>query len=166
MDRPVWPCSRRKRNRSLVSLAVANPLYWRIVQKRPRYRVGWTPRVNGYSPGKLRSFRYSTDSVSIGVYSLFTGIPDTVSNFSRRSGNFPMTFLTTESFHFFSARRSVSFSPMIEHLLSDLDQELSYEFLSHSVWVFIPLSNLRYCLCIFRRITKLLKQFSSQLVFH
>jgi len=34
------------------SAAVEKPAYWRIVQKRPRYMVGWTPRVKGYSPGK------------------------------------------------------------------------------------------------------------------
>jgi len=32
-------------------LGVANPAYWRMVQKRPRYMVGWTPLVNGSSPG-------------------------------------------------------------------------------------------------------------------
>ena len=30
---------------------VAKPAYWRIVHSRPRYMVGWTPRVNGNSPG-------------------------------------------------------------------------------------------------------------------
>ena len=35
----------------MVSSAVAKPAYWRIVQNRLRYIVGWTPRVNGYSPG-------------------------------------------------------------------------------------------------------------------
>ena len=32
--------------------AVPNPAYWRIVHSRPRYIVGCTPRVKGYSPGK------------------------------------------------------------------------------------------------------------------
>ena len=31
---------------------VEKPAYWRIVQSRPRYIVGWTPRVNGNSPGR------------------------------------------------------------------------------------------------------------------
>ena len=31
------------------------PAYWRIVQRRWRYIVGYTPRVNGYSPGSPRS---------------------------------------------------------------------------------------------------------------
>ena len=35
-----------------VSSAVAKPAYWRIVQRRLRYIVGWTPRVNGGSPGQ------------------------------------------------------------------------------------------------------------------
>ena len=53
-DRPVWPWERRYRKRSLVSAAVAKPAYWRIVQNRERYIVGWTPRVKGYSPGRPR----------------------------------------------------------------------------------------------------------------
>ena len=28
------------------------PAYWRMVQRRPRYIVGWMPRVKGYSPGE------------------------------------------------------------------------------------------------------------------
>ena len=56
-DRPVCPCSRRNRYRRFDSRASPNPAYWRIVQKRPRYMVGWTPRVNGYSPGNPASRR-------------------------------------------------------------------------------------------------------------
>ncbi len=37
-----WVCSRSPK-----------PANWRIVQKRPRYIVGCTPRVNGYSPNIL-----------------------------------------------------------------------------------------------------------------
>ena len=48
--------SSRYLKRWLVSAAVAKPAYWRIVQSRPRYIVGWTPRVNGNSPG-LPSWR-------------------------------------------------------------------------------------------------------------
>jgi hypothetical protein len=44
-DSPVWPCSSRYRNRRFVSWAVAIPAYWRMVQSRPRYIVGYTPRV-------------------------------------------------------------------------------------------------------------------------
>ena len=50
-----WPFSSSSRKRSLVSLALPNPAYCRMVQYRPRYMVGWTPRVYGYSPGKPRS---------------------------------------------------------------------------------------------------------------
>ena len=50
-DSPVCPWSSRYRKRRLVSSAVAMPAYWRIVQRRPRYIVGYTPRVNGGSPG-------------------------------------------------------------------------------------------------------------------
>ena len=39
-------------NRALVSSAVPNPAYWRIVHRRPRYIVGWMPRVKGGSPGR------------------------------------------------------------------------------------------------------------------
>ena len=39
-DRPVWPAARRWRKRALVSPAVPNPAYWRIVQSLPRYIVG------------------------------------------------------------------------------------------------------------------------------
>jgi hypothetical protein len=44
-ERPVWPAARRWRKRALVSAAVPNPAYWRIVQSRPRYIEGCTPRV-------------------------------------------------------------------------------------------------------------------------
>ena len=33
------------------SAAVPKPAYWRMVQSRPRYIVGWMPRVNGKRPG-------------------------------------------------------------------------------------------------------------------
>ena len=35
--------------------AVAKPAYCRIVHSRPRYMVGWMPRVKGNSPGTPRS---------------------------------------------------------------------------------------------------------------
>ena len=50
-DNPVCPCSSRYRNRSFVSAAVPNPANCRIVQSRPRYIDGYTPRVNGNDPG-------------------------------------------------------------------------------------------------------------------
>ena len=51
VESPVCPAARRSLKRSLVSSAVPKPAYWRIVQKRPRYIVGWMPRVKGNSPG-------------------------------------------------------------------------------------------------------------------
>ena len=54
-DRPVCPASRRRWKRSLVLLALPKPAYCRIVQSRPRYMVGWTPRVYGHFPGSPRS---------------------------------------------------------------------------------------------------------------
>ncbi|MBP2687786.1 MAG: hypothetical protein H6Q81_2691 [Deltaproteobacteria bacterium] len=56
-DRPVCPCSRRYRYRRFDSFASPNPAYCRIVQKRPRYIVGCTPRVKGNSPGNPASRR-------------------------------------------------------------------------------------------------------------
>ena len=50
-ERPVCPASRSTLKRALVCAAVPNPAYWRIVQRRPRYIVGCTPRVNGKVPG-------------------------------------------------------------------------------------------------------------------
>ena len=55
VERPGWPCESRNLKRSFVASGVPKPAYWRIVQGRPRYMVGWMPRVNGYSPGKPRS---------------------------------------------------------------------------------------------------------------
>ena len=55
VERPGWPCESRKLNRSFVASGVPNPAYWRIVHGRPRYMVGWMPRVNGYSPGNPMS---------------------------------------------------------------------------------------------------------------
>ena len=37
--------------RWFVDSAVPNPAYWRIVHSRPRYIVGYTPRVYGGWPG-------------------------------------------------------------------------------------------------------------------
>ena len=55
-ESPVWPFSSSRRNRALVWAAVPNPAYCRMVQSRPRYMLGWTPRVNGNAPGSPRSF--------------------------------------------------------------------------------------------------------------
>ena len=64
--RPVWPFSSRNRKRSLVCRAVPKPANWRMVQSRLRYMLAWTPRVNGYWPGKPRSLR-SKSPTSSGV---------------------------------------------------------------------------------------------------
>ena len=55
MDSPVCPWEIRCLKRSLVCSAVPKPEYWRIVHSRPRYIVGWMPRVYGNSPGKPSS---------------------------------------------------------------------------------------------------------------
>src|SRR6266536_4440252 len=81
-----------------------------MVQKRERYIVGWTPRVNGYSPGKLSFSKYdlSIDASSspTAPLSAETGnpirgnsIPEEVSNRSLRSLNLSRDFLRVVSFH-------------------------------------------------------------------
>ena len=54
-DSPVCPASSSSLKRALVAAAVPKPAYCRMVQRRPRYIVGWTPRVNGNRPGSPRS---------------------------------------------------------------------------------------------------------------
>src|ERR1700681_3014008 len=85
-ERPVCPASSRSLNRSLVFLALPKPAYWRIVHSRPRYIVGCTPRVNGYSPGKPRSLTKSKSCKSSGSYARLISIPELVANFALRSG--------------------------------------------------------------------------------
>jgi hypothetical protein len=51
VESPVCPAFRRWWKRAFVSSAVPKPAYCRMVQKRPRYIVGCTPRVYGGSPG-------------------------------------------------------------------------------------------------------------------
>ncbi len=46
------PCASRYLKRALVCSGVPKPANMRIVHRRPRYIVGWTPRVKGYSPGR------------------------------------------------------------------------------------------------------------------
>src|SRR2546426_8480371 len=60
--RPVSPWAIRYLNRRFVSSALPNPANIRIVHSRPRYMVGWMPRVNGKPPGVPS--RSSTPAVS------------------------------------------------------------------------------------------------------
>ena len=62
----------------MVSSAVPKPANWRIVHNRPRYMLGYTPRVNGYSPGSPIALRSPADPPR--VYSGRTGSPDSVVN--------------------------------------------------------------------------------------
>src|SRR2546422_3757207 len=57
---PSLPWAKRYLNRRFVSFAVPKPAYWRIVQSRPRYIVGWMPRVKGGSPGNPMRSRYAS----------------------------------------------------------------------------------------------------------
>ena len=52
---PLTPWSSRYLYLAFDSAAVPKPAYCRIVHSRPRYIVGWMPRVNGNSPGLPRS---------------------------------------------------------------------------------------------------------------
>src|SRR4030042_43133 len=66
-----------------------------MVQKRPRYIFGCTPRVNGYDPGIPRSVSVSRPSGSQGQYTRRIGKPETVEKAVRRSGfleSFPLSF--------------------------------------------------------------------------
>ena len=45
VESPVMPWSRRYLKRALVSSGEPKPANWRMVHSRPRYMVGWTPRV-------------------------------------------------------------------------------------------------------------------------
>src|SRR5690554_2226073 len=56
-----------------------------MVQRRPRYIVGCTPRVNGCSPGNP-SLDSRPGATSSGVYSRSMGVPAVVSKRSLRSG--------------------------------------------------------------------------------
>ena len=59
------------------------PANWRIVHSRPRYMLGYTPRVNGNSPGRPIA---SGAGTSASVYSGWIGSPDSVVNEVGRSG--------------------------------------------------------------------------------
>src|SRR3954467_10856958 len=83
VDRPVCPSASRYWKRSLVSSAVPKPANWRIVHSRPRYMLGYTPRVNGYSPGTPIS---PAAGRSCSVYSARIGSPESVVNVASRSG--------------------------------------------------------------------------------
>src|SRR4051812_805166 len=79
-DRPVCPAPRRKWKRSLVSAAVPNPEYWRIVHGRVRYIWPYTPRVYGGVPASPSAVMgsNSTASRSAAVYCGFTSMPESV----------------------------------------------------------------------------------------
>src|SRR5438876_7918332 len=84
--RPVSPWAMRYLNRRFVSSGRPNPANIRIVHSRPRYMVGWIPRVNGKPPG-LPSRSSGFPATSSGVYNRFTGRPEVVMNSLRRSGS-------------------------------------------------------------------------------
>src|SRR3990170_40280 len=75
---------------------------------RPRYIVGWMPRVNGYSPGAPRSFPGSNAGTSRGVYSRWTGINEVVVNSFFRSGTLSRERLSAPFSHAFTRSRRAS----------------------------------------------------------
>src|SRR3972149_2465738 len=105
---PVSPWAMRYLNRLFVSSAPPNPLNIRIVHGRPRYIVGWMPRVNGYSPGAPRSFPGSNAGTSRGVYSRWTGINEVVVNSFFRSGTLSRERLSAPFSHAFTRSRRAS----------------------------------------------------------
>lgn len=64
--------------RSFVCSAFPNPANCRIVQVRPRYPVGYSPRVNGYSPGHPIRSNPSYTSPARGPYTGSTPSPESV----------------------------------------------------------------------------------------
>ena len=84
-ESPGCPCASRYRKRAFASVAVPKPAYWRMLQRRPRYIVGWMPRVNGGRPGSPSSRSASCPARSSAVYSGATGMPLPVSKSSFRS---------------------------------------------------------------------------------
>ena len=60
------------------------PANCRIVHSRPRYMLGYTPRVNGYSPGNPIDASGSAGR-SASVYSARIGSPESVVNGTSRS---------------------------------------------------------------------------------
>src|SRR5256885_6496716 len=61
--------------RRFVSFAVPKPAYCRIVHRRPRYIVGWIPRVYGGAPGIPSDLRYSSESGVRGGERISRGSP-------------------------------------------------------------------------------------------
>ena len=77
-DRPPPPAPSSILYRSLVCCALPNPENCRIVQVRPRYPVGYSPRVYGYSPGQPMRSNPGTPVPGGGPYTGSTGTPDRV----------------------------------------------------------------------------------------
>ena len=73
------------------------PANWRIVQSLPRYPVGCTPRVYGYSPGQPRSRSKSKPGCVSGPASGTTGAPETVVQSFFQGGDFDRAFFAASS---------------------------------------------------------------------
>ena len=67
VESPVCPCASKYLKRSLVSSGRPKPANMRMVHRRPRYIVGYTPRVNGYSPGRPSFSSYDQSPTLAGV---------------------------------------------------------------------------------------------------
>ncbi len=84
-DRPPPPPRSSILYRSLVAVALPNPENCRIVQARPRYPVGYRPRVKGYSPGQPIRSKPGGSAPGAGPYTGSTSSPDRVVKSASRT---------------------------------------------------------------------------------
>src|SRR3954452_11606525 len=99
-----------------------------MVQKRDRYMVAWTPRVNGNSPGRPRSVVGSQSPRLAGVETSSPGSSDVVTNASRRSGDAPTALARVVDRHRATASSGPvrsPFSPMASSSLLDDDEHVA-----------------------------------------
>src|SRR5215472_7924625 len=75
-DKPVVPAAMSCLYLRLESAAVEKPAYCRIVHGLVTYMVGYTPLVNGYSPGSPSSCSASKSASALGPYTGSMGSPD------------------------------------------------------------------------------------------
>ena len=87
VERPLTPCSSRYLKRRLVSSGEPKPANWRMVQSRPRYMVGWVPRVKGKRPGSPTSRRSSAPARVEASTRSGMGMPESVAKRALRRGS-------------------------------------------------------------------------------
>jgi len=99
VESPLTPCSSRYLKRRLVSSGDPNPANWRIVQSRPRYMVGWVPRVKGKRPGSPTSRRSSAPVRLAASSTSGMGMPESVARRALRRGTFPRAWASSSAVH-------------------------------------------------------------------